>query len=53
MDTAAAFPIRRVTLYKNDVAFYEREATVDGSQTLELPLPSGKEAAKLLQNLVV
>ena len=47
------FPIKRVTLYKNSVAFYEREATVDGAAVLSLPLPSGKEAQQLLQNLVV
>ena len=50
---AAPFPIKRVTLYKNSTAFYEREATVDGTQTLELPLPSGKEADKLIENLLV
>jgi len=46
--SAAALPLKRVTLYKNNLAFYEKEALlsegtlVDGSRnfSLEVPLSS-------------
>ena len=46
------FPVRRVTLYKHGVGYFEREASVQGNQAVTLTFPQ-REVSDVLKSLTV